>query len=99
MDGSESNPARSTPEGARHEPRVDPEHPGDGVEQELVLVKNGQRYVFRCAPGDEPRLLGRLTDLVNDPNIDLDWFDAAVLSHQVGIRIGRNLQRMQPKRA
>lgn len=68
------------------------EQQGEGEERELVLVKNGQRYVFRCAPGEEPQLLSRLTDLVMDPNIDLDWFDAAVLSHQIGQRLGRKLQ-------
>lgn len=69
---------------------------GEGEERELVLVKNGQRYVFRCAPGEEPQLLSRLTDLVLDPNIDLDWFDAAVLSHQIGQRLGRKLQSTRP---
>lgn len=76
-------------------PRLDVEISGAGDQRELVLVKNGQRYVFRCAPGDEPKLLNQLGDLVRDPRMDLDWFDAAVLSHQIGQRLGTQLQRMQ----
>lgn len=78
-----------------HTPRLKVEEQGQGEERELVLVKNGQRYVFRCAPGEEPTLLRRLGELVQDPKVDLNWFDAAVLSHQVGQRMGTQLQRMQ----
>lgn len=74
------------------QPQLHTEQQGDGEARELVLVKNGQRYVFRCAPGEEPALLTKLGDLVRDPDIDLDWFDAAVLSHQIGQRLGRQLQ-------
>ena len=78
-----------------HEPRLTIEQHGVGAERELVLVKNGQRYTFRCAAGDEPILLNRLAELVRDPKIDLDWFDAAVLSHQIGERLGQQLQQMR----
>ena len=60
-----------------------PRHDG-----ELVLVKDGQRYVFKCAPGGEKALLGQLAAMAQDPTHELTWFDAAVLSHQ----LGRNLQ-------
>lgn len=80
-------------------PSLDVQVTGSGSDRELVLVKNGQRYVFRCAPGEEPRLLRRLGDLVRDPHMDLDWFDAAVLSHQIGQRFGNQLQRMQHGRS
>lgn len=76
-------------------PRLSVEEAGQGAERELVLVKNGQRYVFRCAPGEEPSLLARLSEMVRDPNIDLDWFDAAVLSHQIGQRMGSRLQQIR----
>lgn len=68
---------------------------GTGVDRQLVLVKNGHRYAFQCAPGDEPRLLNRLEEMVRDPNTDLDWFDAAMVSHQIGRRLGPHLQQMR----
>lgn len=80
-------------------PRLDIQVHGSGEERELVLVKNGQRYVFRCAPGEESALLRQLGDLVRDPRMDLDWFDAAVLSHQIGQRFATQLQRMQKERS
>jgi len=61
----------------------------------LVLVKHGQQYVFQYAPGDESRMLAGLVKLVHDPDSDLDWFDAAVLSHQIGLRIGQQMQRLR----
>lgn len=67
----------------------------DQPQRELVLVKNGQRFVFRCAAGGEAALLQQLGDLVRDPNVDLTWFDAAVLSHQVGQELGKKLQAMR----
>jgi hypothetical protein len=63
---------------------------GPGARQ-LVLVKHGQRYVFRYTAGDEPLMLGRLVELVRDPSSELDWFDAAVLSHQMGQRMGEQM--------
>lgn len=93
-----SNAQPEQPDGTpppAHTPRLKVEVQGQGEERELALVKNGQRYVFRCAPGEEPTLLRRLGELVRDPKVDLDWFDAAVLSHQIGQRMGTQLQRMQ----
>jgi hypothetical protein len=61
---------------------------------QVALQKGSQRYVFHCAPGEESKLLASLARLANDPTNDLDWFDAAVLSHQLGRQMGRNMQRM-----
>lgn len=62
----------------------------DGQRQ-LVLVKQGQRYIFRYAPGDEAQMLESLIELARDPESELTWFDAAVLSHQMGQRLGKQL--------
>ncbi|MFA9479127.1 hypothetical protein ACERK3_12615 [Phycisphaerales bacterium AB-hyl4] len=64
----------------------------DAPSRELVLVKKGQRFVFRCQPGEEAALLGQLRELVDDPEVNLSWFDVAVLSHQVGERLARRLR-------
>ncbi len=66
---------------------------GDG-QQQLVLVKNGQRYVFRYAPGDETGLLESLIEMARDPQSDLTWFDAAMLSHQMGQQFGKKIDQM-----
>lgn len=66
-------------------------------EHELVLVKHGQRHVFRCGPGEESALLNQLALLVDDPSNNLDWFDAAVLSHHMGLRMRRRLETKNTK--
>lgn len=61
-------------------------------DHELVLVKNDQRFVFRCAPGEERQLMGRLAEMVKDPQSGVEWFDAAVLSKQLGERMSHQLK-------
>lgn len=69
-----------------------------GEQRELVIVKGGQQYVFRCPPGEEAGLLRQLADLVRDPQNDITWFDVAVISHQLGHRLKTQLQRMHSAR-
>ena len=76
------------------QPSTEPTGGMDPNPQELVLVKHGQRYVFRYAPGEEVDLLDGLVDMARDEKSDLTWFDAAVLSHQLGVRIGHQLERI-----
>jgi len=73
---TEPNPTESQP----------PRHPdgGSAAQRHLLLVKSGQRWMFRYTPGDEVKLMEELVVLADDPESDLDWFDAAVLSHQMG---------------
>ena len=68
-------------------------------DQQLVLEKHGQRYSFRCLPGDESQLLNQLAQLVDDPESGLDWFDAAVLSHHMGERLRQRISSISPQRA
>ena len=65
-----------------------------GLDRQLALVKRGHRYVFRYGPGEEPRMLKELVELAQDPTVDLDWFDAAVLTHQMGRRMSEQLDRI-----
>ena len=62
---------------------------------DLVLVKNGQRYVFKCQPGGEKQLLNQLAEMADDPSNDITWFDAAVLSHQMGQTLGQTIEGLQ----
>lgn len=72
-------------------PQATAEHHVGGEGCQLVLVKQGQRYVFRYTPGEEAALLDSLAAMARDPHNDLTWFDAAVLSHQLGCRLSQNL--------
>ncbi len=69
-----------------------PEACEDG--QQLVLVKDGQRYVFRYSRGQEHSMLAGLVEMVRDPNSKLGWFDAAVVSHRLGCGLRQELDRL-----
>lgn len=72
--------------------RVDEQRRADGT-RELVLLKAEQRYRFTCAAGEESRLLEQLRRLARDPGSGIDWFDAALLSHQLGAQLSERLHR------
>ncbi len=55
----------------------------------LTMVKGRHRYVFQYAEGSEAELLGALVSLANEPESGFDWFDAAVLSYQMGQQLAR----------
>lgn len=67
-------------------------------EHEFALVKNGKRYVFNCAPGHEAQTLNEIAEMVTRNDSDLTWFDAAVLSHQLGERMSKRLSDLSAKR-
>jgi hypothetical protein len=62
--------------------------------RQLVLVKQRQRWVFRYMPGEEQAVLNWLARTARDPAADFNWFDAAVLSHQMGTRMEDKLKSM-----
>ncbi len=49
----------------------------------IALVKGEQRWRFHFAPGDEGMLIEELGALAENPDHPLDWFDVAVVSHQI----------------
>ena len=67
-------------------------------ENDLALVKNGKRYVFHCAPGQEAQTRNQIAGMVTRNESDLTWFDAAVVSHQLGERMSQRLSRLNPPR-
>lgn len=73
-------------------PQIPPS--GKKDQRQLTLVKKGHYYVFRYMPGDEGTLLQTLITLAESPNSPLDWFDAAVLSHQMGHRMADEMQAL-----
>jgi hypothetical protein len=54
---------------------------------QFSLVKGDEQYLIRYGPGDEVAAIARMMDWAEDPQIDFDWFDAAVLSRQIVQRI------------
>lgn len=88
-----SSPQQEPSDGQGDDARVI-QAPGD-EQREIVLVKAGQRYVFRYVAGEESKMLSGLAEMARDPKSELDWFDAAVLSHQLGQTIGHQLQRLR----
>jgi hypothetical protein len=54
---------------------------------QFSLVKGAERYVVRCGAGDEESLIAQLMDWAENPDLEFDWFDAAVLARQVTQRI------------
>jgi hypothetical protein len=62
--------------------------------RQLTLIKKGHYYLFRYLPGQEATLIQTLIDKAEDPRSALDWFDAAVLSHQMGHRMAAEMQAL-----
>lgn len=65
----------------------------------LSLVKGQHKFCFRYEIGDEPRVLDALVDMVHQREMPFDWFDAAVLSHQLGQHLAKELMTYLPKKA
>jgi hypothetical protein len=61
------------------------------AQRSLTMVKGRHRFVFEYVEGSEAELLGSLVELANDPESGFEWFDAAVLSYQMGQRLSREL--------
>lgn len=56
-----------------------------GSEQRSVwLHKGGERFEFRYFAGQEARVLSELVTLAENPASRLDWYDAAILSFEMG---------------
>lgn len=64
----------------------------------LSLVKGKDQYHFRYEEGEEAGVLQSLVDMVNRRDVAFDWFDAAVLSHQLGQHLSKELTAYMPKK-
>lgn len=60
--------------------------------RELYLVKGSEKYVFRYPPGREADVIDILASMAQDSKSSFDWFDAAVLSYQLGRRLETELE-------
>ena len=64
------------------------------VIRQLSLVKGSQRYVFRYQAGQEADVIDAFASLAGDKASEFDWFDAAVLSYQMGRRLEKELDQI-----
>ena len=64
--------------------------------RQLSLVKGDCRFVFRYEQGDEAEVINAFAELADKETCEFDWFDAAVLSYQMGRRIERALDEAAP---
>jgi hypothetical protein len=65
----------------------------------LSLVKGKHQFCFKYEAGEESHVLDALVDLVKRRDLSFDWFDAAVLSHQLGQHLAKELKAYLPKKA
>lgn len=66
--------------------------------KEISLIKGRETFSIRYEVGDELAVLDQLVSMVNQKNMNFDWFDAAVLSHQVGQHLTKELRAYMPKK-
>lgn len=64
----------------------------------LSLVKGEHYYCFRYEVGQETKVLDALIDMVHKSHRQFDWFDAAILSHQLGRHLAKELKSYMPKK-
>ncbi len=64
------------------------------VVRQLSLVKGDHRYVFRYREGCEAEVIEQFASLASDQENSFDWFDAAVLSYQMGRRIEMEIDQL-----
>jgi hypothetical protein len=62
--------------------------------RQLSLVKGSERFVFRYQPGREADVIDAFSELAADSSKTFDWFDAAVLSYQMGRRLEMELDEI-----
>jgi hypothetical protein len=64
----------------------------------ISLMKGTEHFCFRYEVGQETKVLDALIEMVNRRDLAFDWFDAAVLSHQLGQHLAKELKTFLPKK-
>ena len=62
--------------------------------RQLSLVKGEERFVFRYQPGQEADVIDAFASMASNQENEFDWFDAAVLSYQMGRRLETELDQI-----
>jgi len=64
------------------------------VIRQLSLVKGDERFIFRYQAGQEAEVIDAFALMAADKASQFDWFDAAVLSYQMGRRLETELDQV-----
>ncbi len=56
----------------------------NGTQRCISLRKGPHRYVFTYPVGFEAEVIAQILEYAADPDHELDWIDAAMLSFQMG---------------
>jgi hypothetical protein len=72
--------------------------PETGSMKTLSLVKGRHHFYFKYEAGQESGVLNSLVEMVNRRDLPFDWFDAAILSHQLGQHLAKELKAFLPKK-
>ena len=64
------------------------------VVRQLSLVQGEERFVFSYQAGQEPEIIDAFASLAANQRSSFDWFDAAVLSYQMGRRLETELDQI-----
>jgi len=62
--------------------------------RQVSLVKGAHRYIFRYTSGDEAQIIDAFVELADDNESEFDWFDAAVLSYQMGKQLDADFEQI-----
>ncbi len=63
------------------------------VVRQLSLSKGSERFVFRYHSGQEAEVIDAFAAMASKSANGFDWFDAAVLSYQMGRRLETELDQ------
>jgi hypothetical protein len=77
--------------------RVVYEGAGEGDERELVLVRGDGRAVIRYRMGEEAGVFKQIEELAEDQTTIVDWYDAALMAHEMGKRLREVLHHRRAK--
>ncbi|GMU82178.1 MAG: hypothetical protein AMXMBFR47_20490 [Planctomycetota bacterium] len=63
----------------------------------IEFSRDGQTFVFSYHEGQEAEVIAAFVELADDPASDFDWYDAAVLSFQMGRSVGQRTEALAAK--
>ena len=66
-------------------------------EKIISLDKGEQQFHIRYSLGDEQIVIETLIDMVKNPDLNFDWFDAAVMSHEAGQGLAKDVRKSLKK--